>query len=522
MSSSTPKRFNKKNTAAAPPASVVTEIRIHYPPGHNYTVGMRCSKDSWATFHYATKSHDTEWIYKVSSQPDGPMLEFKPVLLEHIRSSGSATSSSNPDDDDVEIYAVGGNYVAKPGESMDIYPWFFSMHGSIQSLDVHSNILNDDREVLVYLPPSYNENFSKQYPVLIMHDGHNLFYEEKSYCGRTWKILDTMDELCTSGIIKEAIVVGIFPKRRFFEYLPRVPEKCFPNHRKLKQSPGGGADKYLDFIGKELRKSLVSRYRTLPDFSILGSSYGGIISLYAWLTRPGEYTKCGCYSASLRWHEKEMFRIAENVLGQMSRTHQDGHEVYFDAGTENDQVYVTAKMAELVEKALSSSGPKDVPAPLAKREDEKKRSAYEIVHDLARACGTSTPIKKDAGGSSVSTVLSSGRVMVNIGQGHYHCEDAWAERTPHAIAYLLRDGQREMRWVDDVLARITSRIVQEQRYEREMRIKPAVVPDVRKYSLMATPILALPSFQQQQQKKNVKDETFLHEQPGMIAVGAQM
>src|SRR2546426_8898506 len=39
----------------------------------------------------------------------------------------------------------------------------------------HSKVLNNDRDVLVYLPPGYEANNKQRYSVLYLHDGQNLF-----------------------------------------------------------------------------------------------------------------------------------------------------------------------------------------------------------------------------------------------------------------------------------------------------------------------------------------------------------
>jgi enterochelin esterase-like enzyme len=63
---------------------------------------------------------------------------------------------------------------------------------------------NRDRIVRVYLPNSYNKDVSKNYPVLYMHDGQNLFKDEDASYGMSWEISDFLDE---RGV--ELIVVGI-------------------------------------------------------------------------------------------------------------------------------------------------------------------------------------------------------------------------------------------------------------------------------------------------------------------------
>ena len=50
---------------------------------------------------------------------------------------------------------------------IDIYPFFFTNNGSIYKTTFESQILESTRKLAVYLPPSYNENPFKRYPVIL-------------------------------------------------------------------------------------------------------------------------------------------------------------------------------------------------------------------------------------------------------------------------------------------------------------------------------------------------------------------
>lgn len=46
-----------------------------------------------------------------------------------------------------------------------------------------SAILGRKHLVCVYLPPGYDENTLRRYPVLYMQDGKNLFFPEEAFLG---------------------------------------------------------------------------------------------------------------------------------------------------------------------------------------------------------------------------------------------------------------------------------------------------------------------------------------------------
>ena len=74
----------------------------------------------------------------------------------------------------------------------------------------HSSFLPDDRDVTVYLPPDYDENVEREYPVLYMQDGQNLFELETAFKGaRTWRFAESADAAILAGEVEPLIVVGI-------------------------------------------------------------------------------------------------------------------------------------------------------------------------------------------------------------------------------------------------------------------------------------------------------------------------
>src|SRR2546430_4333273 len=75
----------------------------------------------------------------------------------------------------------------------------------------HSNILNNDRDVIVYLPPGYGANGTKHYPVFYMHDGQNLFDGATAFIpGQEWRVDEVAQSLIAAEKIEPLIIVGIY------------------------------------------------------------------------------------------------------------------------------------------------------------------------------------------------------------------------------------------------------------------------------------------------------------------------
>lgn len=74
------------------------------------------------------------------------------------------------------------------------------------------------REIQIYLPPGY-ESSTKNYPVIYMHDGQNIF--DASGAGSEWMMDETAQNLIEKGIIEPMIIVGIGnTANRIDEYTP--------------------------------------------------------------------------------------------------------------------------------------------------------------------------------------------------------------------------------------------------------------------------------------------------------------
>jgi predicted alpha/beta superfamily hydrolase len=193
-----------------------------------------------------------------------------------------------------------------------------TVHGSLKVFPgLVSPQLNNERDVYVYLPPSYAVS-DRRYPVIYMHDGQNLFDPKTSFAGE-WNVDGTLDEVSSEGL--EAIVVGIpnMGAERASEYSPFDD----PKH-----GPANG-DAYLDFVVDTIKPIIDRDFRTSMErehTGIAGSSMGGLISLYAFFKRADVFGFAGVMSPALWYGKYQIFDYLETV------THVGGR-VYVDVGT---------------------------------------------------------------------------------------------------------------------------------------------------------------------------------------------
>ena len=161
-------------------------------------------------------------------------------------------------------------FVVQDKELYNYWPPAFASTNRVETFMQTSSVPGvQSRTVRVYLPRGYNENTTKRYPVLYMHDGQNLFLKMGAF-GASWNSDTNSASLVRHGRMRETIIVGVDnTSDRIPEYLP--PE-C-----------GGTGALYAEFLIEDVKATVDSTYRTLPDrenTGTAGSSLGGLITVY--------------------------------------------------------------------------------------------------------------------------------------------------------------------------------------------------------------------------------------------------
>jgi predicted alpha/beta superfamily hydrolase len=207
--------------------------------------------------------------------------------------------------------------------------------------------LNTSRRIWIYLPKNYS-TANKQYPVLYMHDGQNLFDEATTAFGEEWGIDECLDSLIAKG--KPAcIVVGIDngAATRMNEYNPY--EFTYKDSASSKTFLPQG-DEYLQFLIKTLKPFIDKKYRTLSSKEntiIAGSSMGGLISYYAALKYPDVFGKAGVFSPAF-WTAPKIKILTDSVTNKLSS------KFFFYMGEKEGGTYVD-DMKEVAEKLGTNS-----------------------------------------------------------------------------------------------------------------------------------------------------------------------
>jgi len=259
--------------------------------------------------------------------------------------------------------------------------------GTIQRLAPIESKHVGSRYVDVWLPPSYFtvKGRKHRYPVLYVHDGQNVFDPASSFIGVAWDIDKTMTRLIAEKKVPEAIIVAIWnTPKRLSEYMPQKPLERVAEtdldemFKKVRREPLG--DAYLRYLVTELKPAIDARYRTQPDHphtSIMGSSMGGLISLYAICEYPDVFGGAACLSTAWQVANGAAVRHLKQQLPD-PRT----HKFYFDFGTGTNDGAIEP-FQEQADQALKEAGYTDGVNWLTKRfpgEEHSERAWSKRVH----------------------------------------------------------------------------------------------------------------------------------------------
>ena len=203
------------------------------------------------------------------------------------------------------------------------------------------------RNISIWLPPGYTPNTTESYPVIYAHDGQNLFEPGRSYGGVEWGLDEAAERIMTNNQARPAIIVGIWnTNERWQEYAPQKVVESLDGDTSSEwlgpTLPTLKADAYLNFIANELKPYIDETYATASDASntlIMGSSMGGLISLYALAEHPNTFSKAA--AVSIHWPLTE----PEGALAQQADAAMQAylatsgldpakHTIWFDHGTE--------------------------------------------------------------------------------------------------------------------------------------------------------------------------------------------
>jgi hypothetical protein len=174
-----------------------------------------------------------------------------------------------------------------------------------QVQQISSAITKKDYALYINLPGGYADT-TKTFPVCYLIDAQWDFPLFQAIYGEQYY----------DGFIPEIIIVGItwggenpdYDKLRAHDFTPTDVSKM---------GTFGNASNFLSFISTELIPYIEVKYRVkTDDRTLIGSSYGGLFSLYALFQKPAVFNRFILTSPALEWDNKYTYSLNKSFLTQ--------------------------------------------------------------------------------------------------------------------------------------------------------------------------------------------------------------
>ncbi|TQV88112.1 alpha/beta hydrolase [Aliikangiella coralliicola] len=176
--------------------------------------------------------------------------------------------------------------------------------------EIHSQTMNENRRYSIYLPPGYQQNKDKKYPVMYVFDGDET--RMKGISG----LVESLGSENLDRQIPEFIIVAIPNTDRTRDLTPTKTDLIFKGNVLDKFEASGGADKFAAFIEKELVPSIRSKYRTNGTKVLVGHSFGGLFAAHVMLTNPDLFSHYLIADATFIWDNNYLNKLAHKKLSQ--------------------------------------------------------------------------------------------------------------------------------------------------------------------------------------------------------------
>ena len=182
------------------------------------------------------------------------------------------------------------------------------------------------RRAYVYVPDWYEEGGGERFPVLYMFDGHNVFYDEDATYGKSWGMLEFLEENRVPLIVA-AVECNSFPEES--EYGGRLSEYTpFPFEDEYWGKIKARGKITMNWFTKEFKPYVDENFPTQRDrlhTFIAGSSMGGLMTIYALISYNKVFSRGAALSPALDFSPEKLLDMIR--AAKIRRTH-----LYMDMG----------------------------------------------------------------------------------------------------------------------------------------------------------------------------------------------
>lgn len=175
---------------------------------------------------------------------------------------------------------------------------------------LHSEVLGEARPYWVALPEGYASG-NARHPVVYLLDGAENFRVAAG-------VMDFLSrERAGPRRIPSPIIIAIENTQRVRDFTPTRSDKNTSGASLPGHEHAGGAHDFLEFLDRELIPSIAGSYRTSTDRVLVGHSYGGLFSLYAFLEQPQLFSGIVAIDPSLYFDDAVLVRRARQILPRL-------------------------------------------------------------------------------------------------------------------------------------------------------------------------------------------------------------
>jgi enterochelin esterase-like enzyme len=198
-------------------------------------------------------------------------------------------------------------------------------------------------------------------PILVMHDGKNVFNPKTSTNGDTWEVLDALRTNRIAASPKPLVVAvhGLSKETRMLELTPQEIAEKHPDiwdnlpdeYRPLTKTPLNA--KYNEMIAEKILPMVLEKYgieHSRERTAIAGASMGGLASIYLLSKYPEKFGAALCFSTHWILGHTYMVQELTDFVPAVGK-----HKIYTDSGTKDwDLFYVPFHKRAI--KALEAKG----------------------------------------------------------------------------------------------------------------------------------------------------------------------
>ena len=196
------------------------------------------------------------------------------------------------------------------------------------SVSFQSKSLGEERQLNVYLPPAYEKEPERKFPVIYLPDGGM----DEDFI----HVAGLVQFLSLYKLIPDSILVGMVnvDRRRDFTSPSKVKED-------LEMSPtSGGLAKFLEFLDKELVPFVTTNYRTTGERTLVGQSLGGLLATEVLVAKPELFQRIFIISPSLWWNDQALLKSIPAFLKANPKLEK---QLFIAVGEEHPVMKATAK-----------------------------------------------------------------------------------------------------------------------------------------------------------------------------------